>query len=476
MEKKIVHPILFSIFFVLFFYSLNGWLFTAWGFVVTVAVTIIYSLLLFITLGFFFGIDRGSLITSLFLILFFSYGPLFEQLNSPRLLNLIGVIRVRYIMLVLVAGFALGVLIIFKKKDIKKLVLMAYMMSIFLIVISLFNIAKNISLFKPSVRSINTARQIASTTPDIYYIVLDAYGSQDTLKSLNFSNDKFYSYLEDNGFYIADESKSNYSWTVLSLSSSLNMRYVGEFADVYGESTHLKSGASLGLNLIENNVVQKTLKSHGYKYIHFKSVSPIKDNKNADINLSRKSLPTSFLRDFYLTSALSPFNVISQLDPNTIEDVFYTFEALQNLEDTGSPVFVFAHVIIPHTPYILDEDCNRIGNRSGEEGYIAQVKCTNKLVMDAVDAILERSNNPIIIIQGDHGPNIKFFTDSSRESKRMGILNAYRIPDDIGLYPSITPVNTFRYIFNHYFGENNEVLPDESFFSESATPYKFNKL
>ena len=46
-----------------------------------------------------------------------------------------------------------------------------------------------------------------------------------------------------------------------------------------------------------------------------------------------------------------------------------------------------------------------------------------------------------------------------------GILNAYYLPG-IGqgdLYPTISPVNSFRVVFNQYFGGKFPLLPDLSF-------------
>jgi hypothetical protein len=47
----------------------------------------------------------------------------------------------------------------------------------------------------------------------------------------------------------------------------------------------------------------------------------------------------------------------------------------------------------------------------------------------------------------------------------MGILNAIYLPDGDArvLYPSISPVNTFRVVFNQYFGTDLELLPDRSY-------------
>jgi hypothetical protein len=49
----------------------------------------------------------------------------------------------------------------------------------------------------------------------------------------------------------------------------------------------------------------------------------------------------------------------------------------------------------------------------------------------------------------------------------MAILNAYYLPDaDTSfLYDKISPVNSFRVLFNAYFNTGYEILPDRSYFT-----------
>ena len=60
---------------------------------------------------------------------------------------------------------------------------------------------------------------------------------------------------------------------------------------------------------------------------------------------------------------------------------------------------------------------------------------------------------------------------------RFNILNAYYLPDiDIGiLYPHITPVNSFRVVFNQYFGTDFELLKDKNYFIDQGKE-KIRKL
>ena len=48
-----------------------------------------------------------------------------------------------------------------------------------------------------------------------------------------------------------------------------------------------------------------------------------------------------------------------------------------------------------------------------------------------------------------------------------------QVPD---LYPSMTPVNNFRLIFNTYFGASLPMLPDKSYISAFRRPYEFTEI
>jgi hypothetical protein len=99
--------------------------------------------------------------------------------------------------------------------------------------------------------------------------------------------------------------------------------------------------------------------------------------------------------------------------------------------------------------------------------YAGQVTYINSQILPIIDAILAQSEvQPIILLQGDHGfdpPN------------RMEILNTYLVPDEVKaqLYPGITPVNSFRLLFDVYFGAGYGLLPDRSYYSNYATPYEY---
>ena len=83
----------------------------------------------------------------------------------------------------------------------------------------------------------------------------------------------------------------------------------------------------------------------------------------------------------------------------------------------------------------------------------------------------------MIILQGDHGA-LQQHIPEKRIFGRMGILNAYYFPgkQNQGLYETISPVNSFRLLFNLYFGTEYPILKDEGWFSEADTTDKLIKV
>jgi hypothetical protein len=117
----------------------------------------------------------------------------------------------------------------------------------------------------------------------------------------------------------------------------------------------------------------------------------------------------------------------------------------------------------------------------GKEAYLNQLIFIDKKVEALIDEILAGSKvAPIIVLQSDHGPNFAFpgrydLQNPPQEvlREKMRIFSAFYLPGESDfLYDSISPVNTFRLIFNHYFGANFPPLEDRSYFSTLEFPYQ----
>jgi hypothetical protein len=150
-------------------------------------------------------------------------------------------------------------------------------------------------------------------------------------------------------------------------------------------------------------------------------------------------------------------------------------QALRKIAEQKSekPRFIYAHLTIPHSPYFFDSQGNlrpfrsRIGKVSAEEDrqlYLEQLRFVNQLIDQTIEVILTHSQTaPVILLQGDHG--CWCISDSERDRESTTILNAYFLPENDSslLYRSISPVNSFRVVFNVYFRGTYPLLPDKSF-------------
>lgn len=153
--------------------------------------------------------------------------------------------------------------------------------------------------------------------------------------------------------------------------------------------------------------------------------------------------------------------------------VLYTLDTLEAAPLIDSPKFVFAHLISPHGPYVFDAEGNFIpADNDSEQGYIDQVKYLNSRLIPLLQNIIYESQNPpIIILQADHGGHGTQFN----QDHRMNILNAYYLPGDGAqqLYASISPVNSFRMVFDTYFGSEYGSLTDVSYYSSVDNFFDF---
>lgn len=104
------------------------------------------------------------------------------------------------------------------------------------------------------------------------------------------------------------------------------------------------------------------------------------------------------------------------------------------------------------------------------DAYADQVEFLNGKLLEAVKPIQASADEPpIIIIQGGHG-----WADRNVEDK-LSILNAYHLPGPApsGLYPTITLVNSFRLVFDKYFGGSLGLLDDVSYASSDDALFEF---
>jgi hypothetical protein len=325
------------------------------------------------------------------------------------------------------------------------------------------------------------------TPPDIYYIITDSYARSDLLNAdFEYDNSRFISDLEKKGFYVAKCSQSNYPRTDVSLGSSLNMDYLQNLNDKFNPKNEDRT--QLWASIL-HSTVRYELENAGYKTVAFASGFAFTEITTAGIFLSPSpvwSAMTEFETLLIRTTPARHLEDLGLIDLGQIDGQRYrdrtrlVLGSMDKLAHMPGPKFVFIHLIPPHPLFVfgpdgsptnptLFMDANGIYSQENYfSGYRNQVEYISDQLERAVTTLLvESPSPPIIILQGDHAPWLQTGNDQFK------ILNAYYLPGYNNLlYPTISPVNTFRLIFDTYLGADYPLLDDISY--ESPVPYVFN--
>jgi hypothetical protein len=331
----------------------------------------------------------------------------------------------------------------------------------------------------------------AADRPDIYFIVLDAHGRQDVLRDqYHYDDAPLLQHLRDKGFWVADQSTSNYMWTELSVPATLNMRYLN---DLPGDNVQAK--VRVAAQLFRDSELVAELRTLGYRTVAFEAMEKwlCLDNFDFYYKISNQVGFTPLQQLLLDTSVLSQFGADSirsrlVLDQFHLrrEMMLYKLARLPQVASLKGPKFVFLHMMEPHTPFVFAADGSdpiKRGYGSMFDGlndditmeqyhqwYREQVIYTDNQVATMIDHLLARSTRPpVIILIGDHGPRSGMTTEPTASDlhEYMGNLTAVYLPgkDHRGLYPQITPVNLFRVVLNDYFDAGLPMLPDRSYYS-----------
>jgi hypothetical protein len=454
--------------------------------------------LLLITIVATHSVLRGGLLATLILLLFFSFGHLWNLVGAPMDAS-------RWLMATgyLLIGIGLGLLIWRGGRWVRGVSRFLNIAAVALLVFNALRVA-NFASASAAAATANPSSpavvlQEPSVKPDIYYIILDRYANADTLREIyHFDNEPFLQELEARGFSVARHAWANYFKTALSVYTSLNMHYIdpeqlgvdmsqpAEFTEIHGA-------------IRDHLAVPVALKSLGYDYIHLGGWwEPTATNTDADVSL-RFQGSAEFSSALWSTTALSliwppsfggtgpdgenmPYRALSR------ETALFAFDRLEETAARSGPDFVFTHVLIPHPPYVFNKDGSfptgeEVDARSERDNYIGQLQWVNQRVLRAIDRLIDHEPgepDPIIVLQADEGPwpaafsanelGFQWLDASAREvQQKFGILNAVRLPGvdpaSVGFNDDTSPVNEFRVVFDAYFDANLPLLPNETYLS-----------
>jgi len=430
---------------------------------------------------------RAGLAASLVLLLFGSYGHLYNLLKATEWLNPFA--RHRMIgplyLLLLLAGL---ILIAWRPRRYNRLTVILNLCMALLLAFPLLQSA--VGAVSAASRAQQAIQQPApqpslisppGQLPSVYLIIMDTYTRSDTLLGdMQFDNSGFVNGLEGLGFSVPSCSRANYDFTQAALVATLNLDYLDSLErQVSGQGQEFNM-----TTLLKYSHVRQQLENLGYKTVAFDSGYEWSRLYDADtyLTLGKDNLAAQLLTPFELmlakSSALrvvtdyliyveqSEFSLPSSQFNDHINLERYILARLPSLAEQDEPQFVFVHLLIPHWPYIFLPDgsirndpayaTEDLTDAQRVTGYRDSVQFLNAQLLPIVERILAESRTPpVIILMGDHGLS---------GDGRFEIFTAIYLPNATGaeVYPGISQVNLFRVTFNNVFNAGYPLLADVS--------------
>jgi hypothetical protein len=491
------------------------------------AAPLAYSLLFLFFIGcaslaLFRQTSKASVFSSATLLLFFSYGYVYLELGDSALAGLLPVsLNILLLGAYAAAWLAAGWFLYRRREPLDETVRVLTLVGVVLVTLNLVEIVPfeakrqlagyQLRQYIAAQLPIQAGKDEPGLKPDIYYVIFDRYGREDVLdKYFSFDNSETIDFLENKGYFVGSRSAANYPNTFLSLSSSLNLTYLDFLTKTLGEN---RDRLPVYQNLIQTNQAAEFLKSQGYRYELVgdfwdpTKTSPLADeNRNLFADFDEFQL---FIYERTLANTLRGvfedrqiYTGVERLDRISL-NLNYRINGIKQ-PPSAQPRFVFAHFLLPHDPVVFAPDCRpmsfaEIRSLSSEPGYLSQMGCANNVMRTLSEHILAKADRPaVVIFQSDEGPYepAKYFNvggelvpdNPDSQAIHASILNAIYLPsktdperpadyEELGLVDDASPVNTFRVIFNYYFGAELPLLDNRTYlFDNVEAPYNFKEI
>lgn len=224
-------------------------------------------------------------------------------------------------------------------------------------------------------------------TPDIFFLIYEAYTSDETLMAYGFNNQAQEAYLQDKGFKIYPDIYSVGSPTINSLSRVFNIS-----STLFPEQRRGIAG---------DGVVQNILKNLDYKMVGYVTSNWIYRGYGSKYDSSYPNAKI-FDSDEMLISAI----LIGEFQSDLFFDVTIYDDFIQEKRtvfeyDSTRNTFAYIHSAFPGHSQVSG------GCLSNEiELYLKRLEIANIEMQEDIEILLQSHPDAIIIIAGDHGPYI----------------------------------------------------------------------
>lgn len=392
LERFPIHPLLFGFYPLLALWLANLSQIPSFAVIRSALITLVITgAVWLLNLLFFRNWLKAGLGASLSLLVFFTYGHLYNLVKmAPLLTPWLGRHRV------LLAGVWIGLILVYvflwrTRKPLYALNQITNVIGLFLVLF----VSVQILVFQLGhASSLQTQSQTRPEKPainqeggrDVYYILLDTYGRQDYLASIGIDNSEFVRQLEARGFIVDSCAQANYDLTAFSLATSLNMDYLDALqVPTHPELADEKSEELEGL--LKHSRVRREFEQMGYQTITFKAVYPWIDITDSDVyfdperdtSILQRQEALNFQYLYFSTTALRPLT--DYMAEDSLEKINllpawmlnfaqpqdtlwntreyrsyalnqYSLTMLETVPDLPGKKFVYAHLFSTHIPFV----------------------------------------------------------------------------------------------------------------------------
>ena len=295
--------------------------------------------------------------------------------------------------------------------------------------------------------------------PDMLVILLDAYPGRRTLERVFGLDDDLAQSLRARGFEVADDARSNYSQTNLTLTSMFGFGLLDELpatreAVAAGQFTRPALRAA-----INDSAAFDLLREHGYRIVATASGWEDPALRGADTFLDAGEL-NEFELSLIRSTAASDLLAVTGWDivGDQIRARYHSGLAqlgsiAQRMAADDRPVFGFVHLPAPHAPIVFDGQggpvpvdlrtpfdygAGLIDDTVIRDRYRAQLPYLDATFLDALDAAMATvPQDAVIVVFSDHGPRSRLDpTDELRLDEGVDDLVAVRTPGHSDLVPT----------------------------------------
>ncbi len=411
---------------------------------------IIFFFILFILVLFFFNniLNRKNLtkIKIVFICIVITYGidnhlGLFNGLILPNesFLKIFKIIYIPAILLLFLIFFANYFFFIYSKEKQK----VSIIFLIFIFTLFIFNIFDNTKSYKKIPNVIKKTEYVPKTINLI--LILDEMSGLNSAESNSILGKQFVNlaekYFEDNNFEYYPNAFSTSKNSVTAISSLINL--IERVSEEERKKFAKKSGNYfIDYDLLDSKLFEKfnsisVFQNMHVNYCQLPNVKKCKQFNPFETNEFLKGFKNNFLTKYFSFwhlngSILGKFfwrtgkqlritDSLSEPEGQKAS-IAKTLREINNDISKNKFDLIFAHLLFPHTPYGLDENCKYSGNLSNMNNFFSKNKKTKihnierKCVLIFLDNFLQNiSNNKNlrVILLSDHGSRIEDNPESS---------------------------------------------------------------